>query len=117
MEYTELLGALWRYAPFVFALWLIAQGRIERKRGELPSRLYLRNEGRQLQGLCVGIAEYFGLSVILVRLIALTIALTNPYGVLAYLLLGVSFPWHEADRNHWSWKKLRNRLSHFRAMS
>lgn len=90
----------------VATVWLYARGKVNRDRGLRPSRLVLRNQGRMLQGVCAGLADYFGISVFLVRFVFALAALFWPTIWVSYLLLGTTLSWHERDTEHW----LRNRL-------
>ena len=55
-------------------------------------RLVRSERDRLLAGVCGGLAEYFGLDVNLVRLIALVLALVQPVFSLVYLLLVFIMP-------------------------
>jgi phage shock protein PspC (stress-responsive transcriptional regulator) len=110
MDTLTTLATLWPFAPYLLAIGLVARGRVARDRGPLPSKLYLRDRGRMLQGLCAGIAEYLGVSVWLVRAIALCVAVTSPHGFAAYVLMSLAFEWHPADTKDWLRTRLRSRL-------
>ncbi len=50
-------------------------------------------DGRMLAGVCVGVADYFGLDVTLVRVIwAVVSVITGGAGVLAYLVAWIIIP-------------------------
>jgi phage shock protein C len=48
--------------------------------------------GRQVAGVCLGVAEYFDLDVILVRLIWLLCAIFGGFGFIAYLVAWIVMP-------------------------
>jgi phage shock protein C len=58
----------------------------------------LRGDGRVLVGVCAALANRFGISVVLVRLVFLIFAITGA-GELAYLVLWIVIP--KAERR-WS---------------
>jgi phage shock protein PspC (stress-responsive transcriptional regulator) len=68
---------------------------------DLPG-LTLSNRGRQLQGVCAGLAEHYGLSVWSVRLGFLALAVVGTWQAYAlYLFLGLAMPWGEGERRDW----------------
>lgn len=58
----------------------------------MEKKLYRINEGKQLCGVCTGLAEYFKLDVTLVRLIWVLIVLCGGAGILAYILFALVIP-------------------------
>jgi phage shock protein PspC (stress-responsive transcriptional regulator) len=66
------------------------------------SDLALSNQGRQLQGVCAGLAAHYGSSVESVRLGFAVLACMAPAQTLGlYLLLGLALPWRKGDRDGW----------------
>jgi phage shock protein C len=57
-----------------------------------PRRLRRRATGRVLGGVCGGVADYAGLDVALVRLIAVLLALVSGVGVVAYVAAWALLP-------------------------
>ena len=55
-------------------------------------RLYKISEGKMVDGVCGGIAEYFGLDPSLVRLAWIIFSAMGSSGVLAYILAAVVIP-------------------------
>jgi phage shock protein PspC (stress-responsive transcriptional regulator) len=55
-------------------------------------RLTLSATDRKINGVCGGIAEYFGIDATLVRVIAVVLALCFGGGLLAYLLAWAIMP-------------------------
>ena len=62
-------------------------------------RLRRRSTGRVLGGVCGGIADYAGLDVALVRLIAVLLALVSGVGVVAYVAAWVLLPEAGAEQS------------------
>jgi phage shock protein PspC (stress-responsive transcriptional regulator) len=62
---------------------------------EIPARkLYRSRQQRILGGVCGGLAEYFNLDVILVRILWIIFTLMGGAGVLAYVIMWIVIPPH-----------------------
>jgi phage shock protein C len=61
--------------------------------GNAGKVLVRRRDGRMLAGVCLGVADYFGLDVTLVRVIwAVVSVITGGAGILAYLVAWIIIP-------------------------
>lgn len=69
------------------------------RRGE-RSKLYARWAGRQLQGICVGTAGFFGVPVWSIRIAFLALFFAGLGGGTIYILLAFLVDWHPDDRQH-----------------
>ena len=58
----------------------------------VPKRLYKSNVNQQIDGVCAGIAEYFGLDPTVIRLAWVLFSLLGGSGVLAYIICAVVIP-------------------------
>lgn len=58
----------------------------------MEKRLYKINRGKMVDGVCGGIAEYFGLDPTLVRLAWIIFSAMGGSGILAYILAAVVIP-------------------------
>jgi phage shock protein C len=58
----------------------------------MSKRLYRSRDDKIIAGVCGGLAEYFGVDPVLVRVIVVIITLMGGSGVLAYLLLWLLVP-------------------------
>ena len=58
----------------------------------MEKRLYKINQGKMVDGVCGGIAEYFGLDPSLVRLAWIIFSAMGGSGILAYILAAVVIP-------------------------
>jgi phage shock protein C len=56
------------------------------------NKLYRSQNDRMIAGVCGGLAEFFGLDVSLVRLLAVIMALLGGHGILVYLILWIIVP-------------------------
>lgn len=55
-------------------------------------RLYKSNRNKMIDGVCGGIAEYFGIDPTLVRLGAVVLTCAGGSGVLAYIIAALIIP-------------------------
>ena len=58
----------------------------------MEKKLYRIPEGKQLAGVCTGLAEYFQLDVTLIRLIWAVAALLAGSGILLYIICAFIIP-------------------------
>lgn len=58
----------------------------------MEKKLYKSNQNKMLDGVCGGIAEYFGIDPTVVRLIWALISLMGGCGILAYIIAAIIIP-------------------------
>lgn len=58
----------------------------------MEKKLYKSNQNKMLDGVCGGIAEYFGIDPTVVRLIWALFSLMGGCGVLAYIIAAIIIP-------------------------
>ena len=58
----------------------------------MEKKLYKSNQNKMLDGVCGGIAEYFGIDPTVVRLIWALFSLMVGCGILAYIIAAVIIP-------------------------
>ena len=58
----------------------------------LEKKLYKSNQNKMLDGVCGGIAEYFGIDPTVVRLIWALFSLMGGCGILAYIIAAIIIP-------------------------
>ena len=58
----------------------------------MEKKLYKSNQNKVLDGVCGGIAEYFGIDPTVVRLIWALFSLMGGCGILAYIIAAVIIP-------------------------
>jgi len=63
-----------------------------------PGKIYKRLEGRQVSGVCRGLAEAWGAPVWVIRMAFVALLFGKGIGLLLYLVLDVVLPIHPADR-------------------
>jgi phage shock protein PspC (stress-responsive transcriptional regulator) len=66
-----------------------------------PKRLYRIREGKMIEGVCTGLAAYFGMDVSIVRLICVALAIVSAGGVgAAYIIMIMVIPYAETSEEH-----------------
>lgn len=58
----------------------------------MEKKLYKSNQNKMLDGVCGGIAEYFGVDPTVVRLIWALFSLMGGCGILAYIIAAIIIP-------------------------
>jgi len=65
----------------------------------MVKKLYRSKKNRLIAGVCGGIAEYFGIDPIIVRLITLILVLSAGGGLIAYIIAWIVVP-EEPDNQY-----------------
>jgi phage shock protein PspC (stress-responsive transcriptional regulator) len=66
-----------------------------------PKRLYRIREGKQIEGVCTGLAAYLGMDVTVVRLIFIAVAIASGgIAVVGYIIMVVVVPFAETSEQH-----------------
>ena len=58
----------------------------------MEKRLYKSNQNKMIDGVCGGIAEYFGVDPTVVRLLWALFSLMGDSGILAYIIAAIIIP-------------------------
>ncbi len=58
----------------------------------MKDRLYRSRKERVIGGVCGGLAEYFGIDPIIVRIVLVLLVLGHGIGILAYIILWIAVP-------------------------
>ena len=58
----------------------------------MEKKLYKSNQNKMLDGVCGGIAEYFGIDPTVVRLVWALFSLMGGCGILAYIIAAIIIP-------------------------
>ena len=58
----------------------------------MEKRLYKSNQNKMIDGVCGGIAEYFGIDPTVVRLVWALFSLMGGSGILAYIIAAIIIP-------------------------
>lgn len=59
----------------------------------MQKRLYRSQTNKMIAGVCGGLAEYFSIDPVIIRIIAVALAISGGTGVLIYLLLWLIVPY------------------------
>jgi phage shock protein PspC (stress-responsive transcriptional regulator) len=66
-----------------------------------PKRLYRIREGKQIEGVCTGLAVYFGMDVTILRLIFVALAIASGgIAVVGYIVMVIVIPYAETSEQH-----------------
>ncbi len=63
----------------------------------VKTRLTKSKDDRVIDGVCGGLAEYFGIDTVIVRLAFVVFTLINGFGILLYIILMIIMPKPESD--------------------
>jgi phage shock protein C len=67
----------------------------------VAARLTKSETDRVIDGVCGGVAEYFGVDSTVIRLVFVVLALINGLGILLYIILMIIMPrQEEGERRH-----------------
>ncbi len=55
-------------------------------------RLYRSEKDQMIGGVCGGLAEYFNIDPVIIRVIAVALAFVSGFGLLAYLIFWIVMP-------------------------
>ena len=58
----------------------------------MSKKLYKSNTNKMLEGVCGGIAEYFGVNPTIVRLASMVFCALGGSGILAYIIAAIIIP-------------------------
>ena len=58
----------------------------------MEKKLYKSNSDKKIDGVCAGVAEYFGIDSTIVRLITVIVALMAGSGILLYIIAALVMP-------------------------
>lgn len=64
----------------------------KKEKNNMKKRLYKIEEGKKIDGVCGGIAEYFDVDPTLIRLLWILFSACGGSGILAYLIAAIIMP-------------------------
>ena len=64
----------------------------------MAKKFYRSKKDRVIAGVCGGMAEYFDIDPIIVRLIALSLVLSASGGIIAYIIAWIALPKEPEDQ-------------------
>lgn len=105
IAYSLNVDAVWvrlAFAVFTFAwgigflayliLWIVLPASYDLEEVELPRKIFRNPENKVLGGVSGGIAAYFNLEIVLVRVLFIILTITGGLGLLIYIVLWVVLP-------------------------
>lgn len=88
-----LLTAGWGFGLLVYlVMWIIVPGSYELDEPQITKKLYRDNEKKVLGGVSGGLAAYFGIDIVIIRLLFVITAIFGGLGLVAYIVLWVVLP-------------------------
>lgn len=88
-----LLTAGWGFGVLVYlVMWIVVPGSYELDEPQVTKKLYRDNERKVLGGVSGGLAAYFGVDIIVIRLLFVITAFFGGLGLVAYIVLWVVLP-------------------------
>ena len=87
-----LFTAAWGFGLLIyFVMWIVVPGSYELEEPETTKKMFRNNERKVLGGVSGGIAAYFGIDVIVIRLLFVITGFFG-FGVVAYIVLWLVLP-------------------------
>lgn len=88
-----LLTAGWGFGLLVYlVLWIVVPGSYELDEPQITKKLYRDYERKVLGGVSGGLAAYFGIDIVIVRLLFVITAIFGGLGLVAYIVLWIVLP-------------------------
>lgn len=88
-----LLTVGWGFGVLVYlVMWIVVPGSYELEEPENTKKLYRDNERKVLGGVSGGLAAYFGIDIIVVRLLFVVTTIFGGLGLVAYIVLWIVLP-------------------------
>lgn len=73
-------------------MWIVIPGSYELDEPQIEKKMFREPEGKVLGGVSGGLASYFGIDIILVRVLFIALTFAGGFGVLVYIVLWVTLP-------------------------
>lgn len=73
-------------------MWVVIPGSYELDELQIEKKMFRDPEGKVLGGVSGGLASYFGVDIILVRVLFIALTFAGGFGVLMYIVLWVTLP-------------------------
>jgi phage shock protein PspC (stress-responsive transcriptional regulator) len=91
--FFALLTAGWGFGLLVYLImWIVVPGSYELEEPQITKKLFRDNEHKVLGGVSGGLAAYFGIDVVIVRLVFIATTLFGGLGLVAYIVLWLVLP-------------------------
>jgi phage shock protein PspC (stress-responsive transcriptional regulator) len=88
-----LFTAAWGFGLLVYlVLWVVVPGSYELEEPQVTKKMFRNNEKKVLGGVSGGIAAYFGIDIIIVRLLFVITTFFGGFGLIAYIVFWLVLP-------------------------
>ncbi|HEU5292681.1 MAG TPA: PspC domain-containing protein [Cyclobacteriaceae bacterium] len=88
-----LFTAAWGFGLLVYiVMWIVVPGSFELEEPQGTKKMFRDNEKKVLGGVSGGLAAYFGIDIIIVRLLFVITAVFGGFGLVAYIVLWLVLP-------------------------
>jgi phage shock protein PspC (stress-responsive transcriptional regulator) len=88
-----LLTAGWGFGLLVYlVMWIVVPGSYELDEPQITKKLFRDNEKKVLGGVSGGLAAYFGIDIVIIRILFVITAIFGGLGLVAYIVLWVVLP-------------------------
>jgi phage shock protein PspC (stress-responsive transcriptional regulator) len=91
--FFALLTAGWGFGILIYlVMWIATPGSYELEEPQISKKLFRDNERKVLGGVCGGLAAYFDIDVVIIRLIFIITAIFGGLGLVAYIVMWIVLP-------------------------
>jgi len=88
-----LFTAAWGFGLLVYiVMWIVVPGSFELEEPQVTKKMFRDSEKKVLGGVSGGLAAYFGIDIVIIRLIFVITACFGGFGVVAYIVLWLVLP-------------------------
>lgn len=88
-----LFTAAWGFGLLVYiVMWIVVPGSFELEEPEVTKKMFRDSEKKVLGGVSGGLAAYFGIDIIIIRLMFVITAFFGGFGIVAYIVLWLVLP-------------------------
>ena len=88
-----LFTAAWGFGLLVYlVMWVVVPGSYELEEPQVTKKMFRDNEKKVLGGVSGGLAAYFGIDIVVIRLLFVITAVFGGFGLVAYIVLWMVLP-------------------------
>ncbi len=88
-----LFTAAWGFGLLVYlVMWVVVPGSYELEEPQVTKKMFRDNEKKVLGGVSGGLAAYFGIDIVVIRLLFVITAVFGGFGLIAYIVLWMVLP-------------------------
>ena len=88
-----LFTAAWGFGLLVYiVMWIVVPGSFDLEEPEVAKKMFRDNEKKVLGGVSGGLAAYFGVDIVIIRLLFVITAIFGGFGLIAYIVFWLVLP-------------------------